>query len=141
VAEDASGGVVLTGVEERRAVAGRRTIRPGADLPTLDDERLREVVRAVRAGDAVARKARRSPISTMHVPGVTTATTLAVLQNAARQRDRVWLGYVDAHGGTATRVVRPVSLGAGYLRAEDERTDVMHTFALHRITSAAPFEE
>jgi hypothetical protein len=52
----------------------------------------------------------------------------------------VWLGHVDSHGGTATRVVRPVSIGAGYLRAEDERTDTLHTFALHRITSAAPFE-
>jgi predicted DNA-binding transcriptional regulator YafY len=75
------------------------------------------------------------------MPGVTTATTLAVLQNAARARDKVWLGYVDSHGGTATRIVRPVSIGAGYLRAEDERADVMHTFALHRITSAAPYEE
>jgi hypothetical protein len=53
----------------------------------------------------------------------------------------VRLGYVDAHGGTATRVVRPLSIGAGYLRAEDERTETMHTVALHRITSAAPYEE
>jgi hypothetical protein len=141
VAEDAGGGVVLSGIEERRAVAHRRTIRPGADLPVLDDGRLRETVKAVRAGDERARQARRSPVSTTHLPGVTTATTLAVLQTAARQRDRVWLGYVDAHGGTATRVVRPVSIGAGYLRAEDERTDTLHTFALHRITSAAPFDD
>jgi hypothetical protein len=34
-----------------------------------------------------------------------------------------------------------VSVGAGYLRAEDDRTEVLHTFALHRITSAAPVEE
>ncbi|HEY0485944.1 MAG TPA: helicase-associated domain-containing protein [Mycobacteriales bacterium] len=141
VAEDAAGGVVLSGAEERRAVVHRRTIRPGADLPVLDDPRLAEVVKAVREGDTRARQARRAPISTAHVPGVTTATTLGVLQNAARERARVWLGYVDAHGGTVTRVVRPLSIGAGYLRAEDERTDVMHTFALHRITSAAPYED
>jgi predicted DNA-binding transcriptional regulator YafY len=122
-------------------VVHRRSIRPGADLPVLDDDRLAKVVRAVRSGDAAARSARRAPISTTHLPGVTTATTLAVLQNAARARDKVWIGYVDAHGGTATRIVRPVSVGAGYLRAEDERADVMHTFALHRITSAAPYEE
>jgi hypothetical protein len=27
-------------------------------------------------------------------------------------------------------------MGSGYLRAEDERTEMLHTFALHRITSA-----
>ena len=45
-------------------------------------------------------------------------------------------GYVDSHGGTAARLVRPVSIGAGYLRAEDDRTETVHTFALHRITAA-----
>ena len=29
-------------------------------------------------------------------------------------------------------------MGGGYLRAEDERTEMLHTFALHRITAAAP---
>jgi hypothetical protein len=43
---------------------------------------------------------------------------------------------VDAHGANASRLVRPVSIGAGYLRAEDERTEMLHTFALHRITAA-----
>ena len=61
---------------------------------------------------------------------------LAVLQQAVRDRQRVWVGYVDAHGGTAARLVRPVSLGGGYLRAEDDRTETLHTFALHRITAA-----
>ncbi|HEY0359557.1 MAG TPA: helicase-associated domain-containing protein [Mycobacteriales bacterium] len=141
VAEDASGGVVLTRTDERRAVTARRSTRPAAGPPVLDDERLAQVVRAARTGDAAARESRRSPVSTTHVPGVTTATTLAILQTAARARSNVWLGYVDAHGGTATRKVRPVSVGAGYLRAEDDRTEVLHTFALHRITSAAPVEE
>ena len=59
-----------------------------------------------------------------------------MLQQALRDQTRVWVGYVDAHGGAASRLVRPVSMGAGYLRAEDERTEMLHTFALHRITSA-----
>jgi hypothetical protein len=141
VPEDAGGGVVLSRSEDRRAAAPRRSVRPGADLPLLDDGRLEQVVAAVRAGDVSARAARRAPVSTTRVPGVTTATTLAVLQDAARARRKVLLGYVDAHGGTATRLVRPLSVGAGYLRAEDERTETMHTVALHRITSAAPYEE
>ena len=61
---------------------------------------------------------------------------LAVLQQALRDQARVWVGYVDAHGSAAAKLVRPVSIGAGYLRAEDDRTEMLHTFALHRITSA-----
>ena len=59
-----------------------------------------------------------------------------MLQQAVRDKALVWVGYVDAHGATASRLVRPVSIGGGYLRAEDERTETLHTFALHRITAA-----
>jgi predicted DNA-binding transcriptional regulator YafY len=69
-----------------------------------------------------------------------TADALAVLQQAIRDRRRIWVGYVDAHGGNASRLVRPVSIGAGYLRAADDRSETLHTFALHRITSATPAE-
>jgi hypothetical protein len=144
MAEDASGAVIL-GVPEARRVAGPSRlapIRPVAGAPVLDGELLADAVAALRAGDIAARQARRAPVTvTPGIPGLTTASTLAVLQRAARQRARVWLGYVDAHGGTAARVVRPVSLGAGYLRAEDDRTETLHTFALHRITSAAFIDE
>ena len=72
--------------------------------------------------------------------GVTAAQAhtqaLATLQQALRAKQRVWVGYVDAHGATASRLVRPVSIAAGYLRAEDDRTETLHTFALHRITAA-----
>jgi predicted DNA-binding transcriptional regulator YafY len=66
---------------------------------------------------------------------------MAVLQQAVRDKARVWVGYVDAHGSNLSRLVRPVSLSAGYLRAEDERTETLHTFALHRITAAVPEEQ
>ena len=65
---------------------------------------------------------------------------MAVLQQAVREKARVWVGYVDSHGATLSRLVRPVSLRAGYLRAEDDRTETQHTFALHRITAAVPEE-
>ena len=66
---------------------------------------------------------------------------LAVLQQALRDRALVWVGYVDTHGTTASRLVRPVSIGGGYLRAEDERTQMLHTFALHRVTAAVLDDE
>ncbi|MEV1146125.1 WYL domain-containing protein, partial [Micromonospora sp. NPDC049799] len=86
--------------------------------------------------------ARRAPAvvrggaPTRPVPAHTHSDALAVLQQAIRDKALVWVGYVDAHGATASRLVRPVSIGAGYLRAEDERTEMLHTFALHRITAA-----
>lgn len=142
VPEDAEGAVVITKPQSRRSTLRTRSIRPGADLPAMDDERLAGVVRALRAADADVLRNRRTTksVSMTELPGMTTATTLAVLQRAARQRSRVQLGYVDAHGGGVSRIVRPVSIGAGYLRAEDDRTDVLHTFALHRITAATPVE-
>jgi hypothetical protein len=53
----------------------------------------------------------------------------------------VWLGYVDPHGGTLRRLLRPLSIGAGYLRADDENADITLTIALHRITSAILTDE
>ncbi|MGA8114781.1 MAG: WYL domain-containing protein, partial [Actinocatenispora sp.] len=95
------------------------------------------VVAALRRGEEAARTTRR-PTS---VGGAnTTADALAVLQQAIRERQRIWVGYVDAHGGTASRLVRPVSIGGGFLRAADDRSQTLHTFALHRITSAHPAE-
>jgi hypothetical protein len=141
VPEDADGTVLISKPLSRRSTPRTRSIRPGADLPVMDDERLAGMVRALRAADADARQTRRTTtIDVTELPGMTTATTLAVLQRAARQRSRVQLGYVDAHGGTVQRTIRPVSIGAGYLRAEDDRTDVLHTFALHRITAATPLD-
>jgi predicted DNA-binding transcriptional regulator YafY len=115
--------------------------------PRLSTPRLLGIVHQIRRGDAAARAARRAP-STVREAGRTGGAgptmpaghahtqALAVLQQAIRDKALVWVGYVDAHGATASRLVRPVSIGAGYLRAEDERTEMLHTFALHRITAA-----
>ncbi|RIV37017.1 helicase-associated domain-containing protein [Micromonospora radicis] len=145
VAEDATGTAVLTRAKVRRAPArvsaATRTIDP-LTAPRLPLPRLLGVVEQIRRGDAAARAARRAPAAVrgaapagpVAVPSHSDA--LAVLQQAVRDKALVWVGYVDAHGATASRLVRPVSLGAGYLRAEDERTEMLHTFALHRITAA-----
>ncbi|MFG1953146.1 helicase-associated domain-containing protein [Micromonospora sp. NPDC048830] len=145
VPEDASGAAVLARPKTRRA-PGRaplsRTLDPLAS-PKLALPRLLGVVEQIRRGDAAARAARRAPAvvrggaaRTGPMPAHTHVDALAVLQQAVRDKALVWVGYVDAHGATASRLVRPVSIGAGYLRAEDERTEMLHTFALHRITAA-----
>ncbi|GAB3817400.1 helicase-associated domain-containing protein [Micromonospora zhanjiangensis] len=147
VPEDASGAAVLSRPKTRRAPArvsvANRITDPLA-APRLSQPRLLGVVEQIRRGDAAARAARRAPATVRangrtdgpDVPGHGHTQALAVLQQAVRDRAKVWVGYVDAHGATASRLVRPVSMGAGYLRAEDERTEMLHTFALHRITAA-----
>ena len=149
VPEDATGAAVLTRPKSPRAPAqtGRRGFRPPEDIdpPRLHGPRLAGVVEQIRLGDRLARAARRSPLGKAvvdpngsPVPSAEAhMQALVVLQQALRDQARVWVGYVDAHGSTAAKLVRPVSMGAGYLRAEDDRTETLHTFALHRITSAA----
>ncbi|KAB1127351.1 hypothetical protein F6X68_32340, partial [Micromonospora sp. AMSO12t] len=146
VPEDASGSAVLARPKTRRAPARvpvtTRTVDP-LTTSKLAMPRLLGVVEQIRRGDAAARAARRAPAMvrggvgrTGPAPVPSHSDALAVLQQAIRDRARVWVGYVDAHGATASRLVRPVSMGAGYLRAEDDRTEMLHTFALHRITAA-----
>jgi hypothetical protein len=143
VPEDASGAAVLTRPKARRA-PGRTASRPWSP-PRLSVPQVRGIVQQLRRGDAASRAARRAPVTVRaangrRVEGLTPAQAhtqaLAVLQQALRDKARVWVGYVDAHGSAAQRLVRPVSIGAGYLRAEDERSETLHTFALHRITAA-----
>ncbi|MDW5327620.1 helicase-associated domain-containing protein [Plantactinospora sp. KLBMP9567] len=150
VSEDATGATVLTRPKVRRAPARGSVASRVADplvTPRLSAPRLLGIVEQIRRGDAAARAARRAPSTVRSAgqpggagPGMPTAhahtQALAVLQQAVRDKALVWVGYVDAHGATASRLVRPVSIGAGYLRAEDERTEMLHTFALHRITAA-----
>lgn len=52
-------------------------------------------------------------------------------------RGEVWIGYLDNHGMSTERIVRPVEVGGGQLSAYDERTDEVRSFALHRITRAS----
>jgi hypothetical protein len=143
--EDPNGAVVLSRPKPRRA-PGRSPVSPPIDPAAgLTRPRLLGVVEHLRNGDAAARAARRAPLSVRaatkgEVDGITAlqahSDALAVLQQAVREKVRVWVGYVDAHGTTNSRLVRPVSIGAGYLRAEDERTQTIHTFALSRVTAA-----
>jgi predicted DNA-binding transcriptional regulator YafY len=120
-----------------------------AVLPQLAGPRLAGVVEQIRRGDHATRGARRAPVTVRSTNGLVgpalTAVqehsqAMAVLQQAVRDKALVWVGYVDSHGSTLSRLVRPVALSAGFLRAEDDRTETEHRFALHRITTAVPEE-
>jgi hypothetical protein len=151
VPEDASGAVVLTRPKSPRAPGGppRRARSYDIDPAALTAPRLAGIVEQVRLGDRLARASQRTARlvgvggegSARVNTGQAHSQAMATLQQAMRDQARVWVGYVDAQGATNAKLVRPVSMGGGFLRAEDDRTDMLHTFALHRITSAVVDEE
>jgi hypothetical protein len=150
IAEDTTGSVVLARPKERRAPDRSPRIRRFDDPlhpRRLSPARLAGIVDQLRRGDATARAAQRAPASVRPAEGTAAITSdtytkaIATLQEALRTSSRAWVGYVDAHGTPVSRLVRPISMGGGYLRAEDERTEMLHTFALHRIVAASLEDE
>lgn len=140
VLEGVDGTLVVQQDEVLRAPAPRPALRPTIPAPLDPDVRDRMVVQ-LRSGDRAARTARRSPVATSSLPGVTTATTLALLQQSARGGSRLWLSYVDSAGNSTSRIVMPISVGGGFLRARTDSDEIAHTFALHRITSVAEVDD
>ena len=122
-------GTVRVARPDRRRARTPRDRRPDAAASARAEAQLAAVVTAVRAGDRAA-SAR---------PGRTGATTtpsaaMAVLREAVEADTPVWIGYVDGHGTTTERVVRPRRVEGGTLTAYDERSGDERDFAVHRIT-------
>jgi hypothetical protein len=129
VVEAADGTVRVARPEEYRSRTPRATRTAGRDA-ARQAARTSAVVAAVRAGDrAAAERPSRSPATTP-------ADVMAVLRDAVEFRREVWIGYLDNHGTSSERIVRPVEVGGGQLSAYDERTDEVRSFAIHRITQA-----
>jgi hypothetical protein len=131
MAESPEGAVLVVESDSRRTSVRQRPVRHGEPLP-LPDAQVKLAVAALRAGDLAARAARRSPVTVSHAPD-----TLAFLQQAARERQQVWLGYVDAQGHRTQRVVEPRSVEGGYVMAYDHLRQEERTFSIHRITGVA----
>jgi hypothetical protein len=136
VAESSDGVVVLTRPDARRTL-GRPAPPRAVEPPAVGQEQLTELVRAVRAGDRALRSAAQAVSAAIDVPGVTTATTLGLLRDAAAANQAVLLGYVNAQGSASQRIVEPASVNGGYLHGYDHQRDEMRTFALHRITGVS----
>jgi hypothetical protein len=136
VAESPDGAVVITRPDARRASTRAWPTGRLVEPPAPTDEQLDQLVRQVRAGDDAARRTRQTAIGST-VPGVTTASTLGLLQSAAAAGRPVWLGYVNAQGAASQRIVEPISVGGGFLHGFDHKNSENRTFSLHRITSVA----
>jgi predicted DNA-binding transcriptional regulator YafY len=88
------------------------------------------VVTAVRAGDQATASRPASATETLTPSG-----SLAALREAIDAGVSVVIGYVDNHGTRSDRVIDPLSVDGGQLRAHDHRADEVRMFAVHRISS------
>ncbi len=126
VVEAADGSVHIARPDRQRARVPRT--RPPGLSAAKATAHLTAVVTAIRAGDkAAAARPSRAPASSP-------AEVLATLREAAQARRTVWIGYVDNAGATVERVIDPVAVEGGQLRAFDHRTDDERVYAVHRIT-------
>ena len=135
-AEGGDGALLVARREQRRTPARPRPYRSG-EPGALGAEQAALAVTALRAGDLAARATRRTaaPTARASVPD-----TLAFLQDAARSRRQVWLGYVDAQGRATSRVVEPRSVEGGYVTAYDHLRREDRTFSVARVTGVAELE-
>jgi hypothetical protein len=130
VVEAADGTVRVARPDVFRARTPRTRVPPARE-EARTAARISAVVTAVRAGDrAAAERPARGPATAP-------ADVVRLLRSAAESGDPVWIGYVDHHGATTERVVRPVRVEGGRVTAYDERTGEERSFALHRVTQAA----
>jgi hypothetical protein len=142
-AESAEGDVVVRGPQSHRTPPRARP-RPVTPLPPAPGEAaLLSAVQALRSADeaAASRAAGRVDVVDVGPPPVLAATdpasALALLRDAAAARRPVWIGYADAGGHVARRLVEPLSVDAGRITAFDRGSEEVRTFSVHRVTGVA----
>ncbi|OBJ48599.1 helicase-associated domain-containing protein [Mycobacterium sp. 1423905.2] len=123
-AEDSTGAIVDVRTRGARvATPQRRT--PYRPPPRPSSDTLNAVV-------AVLRKVTAAPFGNIRVDP---AVAMSLLQRAAKDRDTVLIGYLDAAGVATQRVVSPILIRGGQLTAFDSASSRLREFAIHRITS------
>lgn len=126
VVEDASGGVVSAPAVQR---AGRVRVA-GIDPPDPA---------AIAAAVQTAERSRpRTPSSPAPNAGSSTDETLAQLRSATEQARPVRIVYANADGTSAERVVAPLDIAGGSVRAVDRQSAQVVTIPLARISSVLP---
>ncbi len=137
-AESPEGGVVATLASRHRTPPRRPT--PAVQVSVVDDEASAALVAALRAGEEATayRRQQEEARSGPSLPATDPAVTLALLREAAADHLGVWIGYVDATGGTRRALLRPSRVEGGRVYGTTEESDLERSFSVHRITGAAP---
>jgi Helicase conserved C-terminal domain len=146
-AESPDGDVVVRGPASHRTPPRSRP-RPITPLgPAASLSALLSAVQALRASDeaALTRASARTDAVDVGLPPPLPATdpasALALLRAAASAGRPVWIGYADADGHVARRLVEPLSVEAGRITAFDRGSEEVRTFSVHRVTGVAPLTQ
>lgn len=136
-AEAPDGAVIALDAEPARAPSrtGVRVIRPRGAVES--EAQARELVRRMRAGDSLTELARTVHPVVQQVPGVTSASTMALLRQAIREGRRVLLGSADPDGTASRHTILPISLAGGFVRGHDSDSHRLLSFPLHRVTAVS----
>jgi Helicase conserved C-terminal domain len=133
--ETPDGGVVVPSAGRHRSPVPRRSAPVTAQ--GVDDELAHTLVSAMRAGEEAAAY-QREQLATRagpSLPSTDPTTTLAVLRDAAADRQAVWLGYSDADGRVQRMLFYPERVEGG--RVHGSADGAARTLSIHRVTGAA----
>jgi hypothetical protein len=129
-AEDSTGSIVDVRPRGARVPAPQQR-RPYRPVPRPSSETLNAVV-------SVLRKVTAAPFGNIRIDP---AVTMSLLQRAAKDRDTLMIGYLDAAGVATQRVVSPITVRGAQLVAFDSASGRLRDFAIHRITSVVSADD
>ncbi len=143
-AAESSGGAVVLHRPDARRTGPRTAPRPVlSDRPAPTPQLRAAAVRALRAGDRAASVGARIHAAELESPSrledkpTSTTALIARLRSAAERDTSVWLGYVGDDGTATDRIVDPIAIEGGTLRAFDHRQARVRSFTLARISGVA----
>jgi hypothetical protein len=149
-AESPSGELVALDAEPARAPS-RPPARPLTTRAVADtDAQLGQLVRRMRAGDALAEASRRAtPLAGRYAeragwgaePGAGTSATMELLRRAVREEQLLWLGVAEPNGVASAHEIYPISLAAGYVRGYERGGQRLVSYPVHRITAVRVVDE
>ena len=133
-AETPDGGIIVPTAGQHRTPLQRRPAPVAAQA--VDDELVTTMVGALRAGEEAAAYQREQVASRPgpRLPSTDPTTTLAVLRDAAAERQAVWLGYSDADGRVLRILFHPERVEGG--RVHGTADGAPRTLSIHRVTGA-----
>jgi hypothetical protein len=135
-AETPDGGVVVPSLGRHRTPTQRS--RTPVTASVVDDDLVTTLIGTMRAGEEAAAY-HRDQLATRQgpaLPSTDPTTTLAVLRDAAADRQAVWIGYADGEGQVRRLLFYPERVEGGRVHGTADGTT--RTLSIHRVTGAAP---
>jgi hypothetical protein len=134
-AEAADGGLLVPTAGHHRTPPRRSTSAPA--VHHVDDDTAQSLIAALRAGEEAAayQRAQRANRPGPDLPSTDPTTTLALLREAAADRQGVWIGYADATGAVQRMLFYPERVEGGRVHGTADGT--LRTLSIHRVTGAS----